>query len=280
MKYSDMHMHGNHSDGKGWPFEFALEAATKDIDTLGFSDHSPIPFNNEWSMKLNSMGKYVDSILTLKNEFRGRINIYLGMELDYIPDTDVKKHIGFKHLPLDYFIGSVHYIYSKKLDRFLEVDSSADDFKYLVTEGFDGDGRKVYESYYSNVRDMIKEYRPVFTAHVDLVTKNNGKNLYFDVNESAYLYEVDKTLDVAKTYGTIIEVNMGGMAKGYMNSPYPSVYILRECQKRGIPITMNSDAHRPSDMAYHFDSVMRNLKKIGFREIMQYKKGRWTGVLL
>ncbi|MCK5757628.1 MAG: histidinol-phosphatase [Clostridiales bacterium] len=280
MKYSDMHTHGCYSDGKGNFSDFVESADEKGIISLGFSDHSPVPIENVWSMKKTSLEEYFNEIKLIKINASKNTNIYAGMELDYIPGIDVKKYIDFDNLPLDYFIGSVHYIYSNVLDKYLEVDGPSDQFEILVKEGFEGKGKDLYKAYYNNVREMICTYAPVVAAHIDLITKNNKENIYFDTGSSAYLAEVEKTLDTVKLYGTIIEINTGGMSRGYMDRPYPSDYILDKCIEKEIPVMLNSDAHSPNALAYEFDNIIEYIKKRGFKEVIVYKKGNWTPVQL
>ena len=279
MIYSDMHTHGFFSDGKGTFLEFAKSADLKGLVSLGFSDHSPVPLENGWSMKKESLGNYFTQLKEIK-EKSFDTDLYAGMELDYIPGVDVKAYIDFENLPLDYFIGSVHYVYSEKLDKYLTVDNSLEDFKYLVNKGFSGDSTAEYKAYYNNVREMICTYKPAIAAHIDLVTKNNPGNLYFDTKSSEYLAEVDKTLDTIKLFGTIVEINTGGMSRGYMDMPYPSEYILRKCNKDEIPVALNSDAHSPGSLTFEFDKVVKMLREIGFKEIITFKKGSWSPIRL
>lgn len=280
MKYSDMHTHGCYSDGKGNFSDFVKSAEEKEIISLGFSDHSPVPIENVWSMKRPLLEEYFNKIDLIKGSVSKNIDIYAGMELDYIPGIDVKKYIDFENLPLDYFIGSVHYIYSSVLEKYLEVDGPLDQFKILVKDGFSGKGEEVYKSYYNNVREMICTYAPVVAAHIDLITKNNKDNIYFDTCSLDYLAEVEDTLDTIKLYGTIIEINAGGMSRGYMDRPYPSDYILNKCIEKEIPVALNSDAHSPDTLAYEFDNIIEYVKKIGIKEIIVYQKGNWTPVQL
>lgn len=280
MKYSDMHTHGCYSDGKGNFSDFVRSAENKEIISLGFSDHSPVPIENCWSMKKDLLKDYFDDLNLIKNNAPSKLDIYTGMELDYIPGIDVKKYIDFDNLELDYFIGSVHYIYSSILDKYLEVDGPPDQFELLVKEGFNGISENVYKAYYKNVREMVCTYAPVIAAHIDLVTKNNKNNKYFDEQSSCYLAEVDKTLDTIKLYGTILEINAGGMSRGYMDRPYPSEYILKQCIKKEIPVALNSDAHSPDTLTYEFDNIIDYIKKIGIKAIIVYQKGNWTPVQL
>lgn len=280
MNYSDMHTHGCYSDGEGCFSDFVISAKKKGIVSIGFSDHSPVPLDNEWSMKKTAIGRYFEELNNIKKRETESLDVYAGLELDYIPGIDVKEYIGFDKLPLDYFIGSVHYVYSDILNTYIEVDGSPDDFQFLVEKGFNGDAKAVFKSYYNNVREMISCYIPAVAAHIDLVTKNNKGGLFFDENSKEYIDEIEETLDLIKLFGTIVEINAGGMSRGYMKKPYPSEYILRKCVEKKIPIALNSDSHSPENIAYEFDDIAGNIKSIGFEELIIYKKGSWVPVRL
>lgn len=279
MKYSDMHTHGCYSDGRGSFSDFIVSAGKKKLVSLGFSDHSPVPLDNEWSMKKESLANYFEELAYIKHASK-KVDVYVGLELDYIPGIDVKEYIEFDKLPLNYFIGSVHYVYSNILGEYLEVDGSQEDFKFLIESGFNGNSEAVYKSYYNNVREMISSYIPAVAAHIDLVTKNNKNGLFFDENSKEYLDEVEETLDLIKLYGTVIEINAGGMSRGYMKRPYPSEYILNKCLEKKIPVTLNSDSHSPENLAYEFEAITEHIKNIGFEELIIYKSGNWTPVRL
>ncbi|MDX1357516.1 MAG: histidinol-phosphatase [Clostridia bacterium] len=276
MRYSDMHTHGDYSDGRGSFKKFMESAREKGIVSLGFSDHSPVPIDNGWSMKKESLPGYLSDLESVKQKSSGGPEIYAGLELDYIPGINVKEYIGFDGLPLDYFLGSVHYVYSDKQGEYFTVDGSFESFDYLVKKGFEGNGKAVFKAYYNNVREMIASYVPAVIAHIDLVTKNNRRGIYFDTGSDEYKNEIEKTLDIVKLYGSIVEINTGGMSRGYMDKPYPSEYILYKCLEKGIPVAMNSDAHSPDALAYGFENVLTLIKAIGFNEIITYQNGTWT----
>ncbi|MBN2557950.1 MAG: histidinol-phosphatase [Clostridia bacterium] len=280
MLVSDMHMHGDYSDGAGRLSDFADGAIEKGLMSVGFSDHAPVPVENTWSMKRSLLDEYINEANEIKTSGAYGIDIFTGLELDYIEDIDVRGYIGFEGLPLDFFLGSVHYVYSRRLGKHMEVDGTPDEFLFLVEEGFEGDAGKVFRTYYNNVRRMIRKYRPKIAAHLDLVSKNNVNFRFFDESGKEYMAEVEKTLDAIKENGVIVEINAGGMSRGYMKNPYPSGKILERCRDKGIRIALNSDAHRPADIAYGFCDIIKQIRLMGFREIMVFKNGEWTAFKL
>ena len=280
IKISDLHMHGSYSDGKGSLREYAKKASDLGIATVGISDHTPLPLDNCWSMKLSDLEQYLEELEGVKKDFKGRTDVLKGIELDYIDGIDVKGYINFEERDFDYFIGSVHYVYSEILDGYYEVDGPRESFAYLLEEGFAGNIRKLVESYYSNVRKMIETYNPKVVAHIDLIKKNNQDNGYFDESSDWYKKQVALTLAKAKEYRSLVEINTGAISRGYTEVPYPSDYILKECLDQGIGITLNSDAHEPANICYLFDEMMEHACKTGYKEIYFLIDGKFMAIEL
>lgn len=275
-----MHMHSSYSDGRGTLREFIKSAIEKGFSTIGISDHSPVPLENCWSMKLSDLGSYVDEMKKLQNEYHADIEVLLGVELDYIHGMDVKKYIDYQSRRFDYFIGSVHYVYSEILGGHYEVDGPAESFRFLLEKGYEGNADALVQSYYNNVRKMVEEYKPTVIGHIDLIKKNNGSCEYFNEDSDFYIDEVNRTLEVVKKHGALLEINTGAVSRGYTKIPYPSEYILKKCLEKGIGITLNSDAHEPSNVGYKFMDMIDMAKETGFEEIYFYNKGYWKSFSL
>ena len=77
-----------------------------------------------------------------------------------------------------------------------------------------------------------------------------------------------------------MEVNTGGMSRGTMKDPYPSWWVLESILEAGIPIVLNSDAHRPDAIDFGYDAVRRHLLRIGFRKQRVLYEGIWQDVPL
>ena len=59
MQNFNLHTHSVYSDGKSQPREIVEEALRQGLTTLGFSEHSPLPFDNNFSVKSADMPRYV-----------------------------------------------------------------------------------------------------------------------------------------------------------------------------------------------------------------------------
>lgn len=91
-----------------------VEAAVQaGYGALGFSDHSPWPFENGFvsgiRMPLSQLPDYLASARRLREAYRDQIDIFLGLEAEYYPDymgwlKEVREREG-----LDYLLLGSHY---------------------------------------------------------------------------------------------------------------------------------------------------------------------------
>ena len=64
--------------------------------------------------------------------------------------------------------------------------------------------------------------------------------------------------------GALLEVNTGGMARGYVSEPYPSWDILRLWRDLGGGVILGSDCHDARLMDFAFADVLARLRAEGF----------------
>ena len=265
-------MHCRYCDGVGEPEHYVEEALRKGLKFIGFSSHAPIPFQNDWTMREESVNQYLQEISRLKDKYKGDIEIYCGLEIDFF-DGD-NRNI-FSKYNLDYVIGAVHIFSDYRNNTYYSVDSDDEDFRRTLNEFFHGDIKVFARSYYNQINNLVKIHKPHILGHFDVIKKNNKNERYFSEKESWYRELVLNSLNTVKENGTIIEVNTGGIIRGYMNEPYPSKWILEECKKKDIPITVNSDAHSPENIDGFFDIAYSMLREVGYTEETILKNGSW-----
>ena len=107
---SNYHTHSRYCDGKGEPREYVEFALANGFSALGFSGHAPLPFNNTFSIHNEDYLAYCNEVRALKEEYRGRIDIRLGLEIDYVPGVNDDFRPLIEKGGLDYFIGGVHLV--------------------------------------------------------------------------------------------------------------------------------------------------------------------------
>ncbi|SMC28277.1 histidinol-phosphatase (PHP family) [Clostridium acidisoli DSM 12555] len=278
MSFSNFHTHCYFCDGTDDPEEYVKKAIEFKFSDLGFSSHAPLPFPNSWTMGKNNFYEYCNKINSLKLKYKNEINIYLGLEVDYI--ENLISPTDEKFASLDYTIGSVHMLKDIKTGEFLAVDGDEDEYIKLITSAFDNDVKKFVHAYYTQIRNMVSNKTPSIVGHLDLIKKHNKNNKYFNENEPWYKDEILNTLKVISENKTILELNTGGKVRGYTDDFYPSNWILTECRHLDIPIILNSDAHNPQYINAYFSDATILLKNSNYLKQRILHNEVWQDVLL
>ncbi len=251
---SNCHTHTTYCDGMSTMREMTEAAVNLHFDSLGFSGHAPQYFDPPYCMSPANEKLYREECVLLRKEYGDRIRIWLGTERDFYSCTDPDRY--------DYYIASVHYL--PHHGAMIAVDGSADDLKLLLKERYGGNGLKLTRDYYEHVAVYAMTRRPPIIGHLDLIKKNNQYLGLFDEGSSDYRGLVLETLSFIRASGAMLEVNTGGMAKGYLKDPYPSSWILEEWRKMGGEVIISSDCHDKAKLDYAFDRIPEDLLKLGF----------------
>lgn len=272
MKLRNYHTHCNYCDGKGLLEEYVKQAIEKGFVQLGFSSHAPLPYDNDWTMKDDDVNSYFDEVKRLKEIYKDKLEINCGLEIDFI-EKDSRKI--FEKYDLEYIIGSVHVFDG---DPYYSVDGSDEEFLRALKELFNNDIKLFVKKYYDSINMMIEKEKFDIIGHLDVIRKNNKNNKYFDSSLKWYKFMVEEVLENAKYYNKIIEINTGGMIRGYVNDSYPENDILKMMKEKNIKIAINSDAHSPKDIDGKFDEIYNKLIEIGFKSKYILINKEWNEV--
>ena len=106
---TNYHSHCDFCDGHA-PMElFVREAVKEGFSSYGVSSHAPFPVQNGCNMQKEKMTAYLEEFRRLKQLYSSEIDLYIGLEIDFLDDSFNPSIDYFQSLPLDYRIGSVHY---------------------------------------------------------------------------------------------------------------------------------------------------------------------------
>ena len=222
MKKTNYHTHSTFCDGKNTPEQIVQIALQKGFDALGFSSHSMYPFSSDWHLQSREHSAYAKEIHRLGKEYSDRIQVKLGFEADFIEGVCAPKMDRFAEFDPDYLIGAVHYVPGKK--GFIEADGREADVLGGIKNYFDGDAKKAVQEYFYLERQMLKTCDFTIIAHCDLIKKQNGPKVaapLFDEKSEWYKKEIALLADEIASAGVVAEVNVGGMARGYMATSFP-----------------------------------------------------------
>ena len=266
----NFHTHSHYDDGKLTLEDMVKGALDAGLGAIGFSGHSPLPFENEWSIPSAKYPEYIAEARRLKHQYGHLIQIYLGLEIDYIPGYSDKFHAFIAGASLDYCIGSVHLVMkpgSNNPDDIWFIDGPREGYEQGIQKIFGGDARQAVEAYYNQQCEMVATQQPHIVGHLDKVNMHNRDNGLFDASADWYRAAVVQLLDVIADQGTIVELNTRGVYTGKTDSYFPQTFILKQCFERNIPIMVNSDAHHPEQLDKHFEEGVKLLRQVGYTKM-------------
>jgi len=265
MTLYNFHTHTTFDDGQGSPTEYVAAAKAKGLVALGFSAHVPLPLDNHWSLPAKNFAAYTGEVARLKQQNNGNLRLYLGLEIDYIPG--VSEQFGqWMDTPLDYCIGSVHLVKTSLNNGFWFIDGPAEAYFQGIETHFGGDIRKAVTAFYEQSIDMVRSQPMNILGHLDKVKMHNKEQL-FGQEEAWYRRLIERLLKVVKEKKIIVELNTRGVYSGKCSEYFPSPFVLEQCLHLGIPVMVNTDAHRPDQLTSHFAEGLSLLREIGFLKI-------------
>ena len=276
MPLTNYHTHNSLCDGKGELKEYLAAARRKGFSAVGFTSHAPLPFANDWTLAEENLETYCRRVRELKDT--ADLEIFLGLEIDYIPEKMGPAEDRWKNYRLDYSIGSVHMIPVK--EKAWSVDGPDDEFLYLYNEVYRRDGTAMAEEYYRLLEEMIQKGGFTILGHLDLIKKKNFKLNFLNEDSPGYIDAALRVLDSLSNSGIFMEINSGGLFRGATQGVYPSFSILQEARRRNIPIVIDSDAHTPDSLDFHFHESCNIARQAGYRTTRMLLGGTWKEIPL
>lgn len=263
------HTHSSCCDGKGEPREYVEYAVSHGFTHLGFSSHSPVPFENNYALRPGEFKSYCDEIRALKAEYSDRISIHLGLEIDYIPGMIDDFSNFMNEGGLEYCIGSVHFVNDTDADPndLWFIDGSRQEtYDDGIMRIFHGDAKRAVTEFFHHNNEMIERVRPTIIGHFDKVVMHNHDR-YFTYDEPWFQSLVAETVSLIKEYGIICEVNTRGLYKKRHSDFYPASSTIRMLSEMNVPLLVGTDAHCPEDLD-KFMGAYEFLHEIGCRNIV------------
>lgn len=261
----NLHTHTTFSDGSNSPEEMVLAALKEGLHTLGFSDHSFVPFDLHTCPSQQQLMCGKQEILRLKEKYKDQIRLLCGLEQDYYTDIPAEGY--------DYLIGSVHYLLKDGV--YHPVDHSADSIRASVKESFGGDIYRFVKEYYQTVAQVVEKTGCQIIGHFDLVEKFSEKDTLFSSDDYRYRRPLIDALDELLKKNVIFEINTGAMARRYRTAPYPSPYVLRRIAEKRGRVMINSDAHRSDKLTFGFENAVQYAKACGIGGFTVWGESGW-----
>ena len=182
--------------------EYLDTAIAEGFNEFGFSDHSPYIFPAEvnyyssFRMPVDAAADYVETVNALKEEYKDKIKVCLGYELEYYPSCFEQTYKFLESYGFDYLILGQHF-------SFNEYDGV---YSYNCTDNVDH-----FRNYTDQVIEAMKTGLFAYVAHPDLFR--------FKGDEGIYREEAQRLCEAAVKYNVPLEINMLGLRD---NRDYPN----------------------------------------------------------
>ncbi len=206
--------------------EYVLEAIGAGIEIFGFADHAPYLFSAGYysniRMRPVQLAGYVRTIEGLRRSYGDRIQIPIGLEMEYYPKHFRDTMEFYRDYPIDYVILAQHF-----LDN--EYDAP-----YC---GRRTDALETLKAYCSQSMAAMQTGIYTYFAHPDLI--------HFHGDEQTYREQVRPMIREAKSCGLPLEINLLGLRNG---RHYPNRVFWEVAAEEGCKAVLGLDAHTPQDV--------------------------------
>ncbi|ABO49204.1 histidinol-phosphate phosphatase [Desulforamulus reducens MI-1] len=255
----DYHIHtARCGHAVGTVIEYVAEAKKNKLAEIGFSEHLPLYWipqekrEPDFAMSDEELPIYISEVIQAKKDHPD-LSIKLGIEADYIPgyEQELKKILA--SMPLDYVLGSVHFLGDWAFDDPDKIDQYQ---RHDINE--------LYQRYFLQVQQAAASGLFDIISHPDLIKKFGFK----PTTSNTELYR--KTIQVIKANDLCVDVNAAGWRYPCAEL-YPSPEFLKLCYNYGVPVTLGSDAHKPEQVGEGLERAVAILKEIGYRQVATFR---------
>lgn len=214
-----------HANGK--EDDYIQQAIDRGLKVLGFSDHTPYPFPNNYvsnfRMDVSQAEEYFATLERLKADYAGKIEILIGVEAEYYPALFPALLSLLRQFPCQYMIMGQHFIQNE--------------FDGVYCGSMTGDP-KVLNQYVSQILEGLSTGMFTYLAHPSLLRW---------VGDSAlYQKEMERLCLGAKEMNIPLEINMLGLME---ERHYPNRLFWRIAGEVGNQAILGCDAHQAANIA-------------------------------
>lgn len=274
---TNYHSHCSFCDGRAPMEEFVKSAIEAGFIAYGFSSHAPLPFPAHWTLTKEKVPVYLAEFERLKREYEGKIELYAGLEIDYLDEEWNPASAYFQQLPLDFRIGSVHLLHTPE-GKIVDTDTSAENFKYLLVAEFHGDLKALAGAYFEASMRMLEKGGFDIIGHTNKIWYN-AEQCEPGVSDTEWYQAklADLFALIAET-GITVEINTKYFHRN--GSFFPNTKDWKYIRQWNLPIVVNSDVHFPELVNAGRPEALKLLKEAGFRTVRQLMGGKWQEVCI
>ncbi|MCK4555567.1 MAG: histidinol-phosphatase HisJ family protein [Candidatus Aenigmarchaeota archaeon] len=245
------------------PEKYVEAAIQKGFSEICFTDHVVVGRQKNdplygHAMDIERIPEYVREIKALAEKYIS-IRIRIGIELDWLPEASDETKAFIKKFPFDCVLGSVHVFDGYKTENVvpekIEVFWSGKSDEEIYAR---------HVAYYRALQEMAKSGIFDVVAHLDAINRDGY------VPKKSFWPLIEETVDVIAKAKLCVEVNTKGLKKP-IKKMHPSPEILALCKKKGIPVTIGTDAHWVNEIDLHYEKGINLIRSAGYDRLAVFE---------
>lgn len=252
MPVTDYHVHtARCGHAGGATRDYVLRAISRGLTEVAITDHVPLWFlpgddpEPGLAMTKAELPEYVAEVLALREEFRGRIDVLLGVEADYAEGHEDSLRALLAPYDWDVVLGSVHLVAGGWIDA---PGAGARHEREGTANLWNEYYRLLSKAAASRLFDVM--------THFDLPKKFGHRRP--EESEPAE----DAAVAATAAAGVAVEVSSAGLRKP-VGEEYPGPALLAKLVAAGVPIVFSSDSHAPAEVAWGRESLVAAAQAAG-----------------
>ena len=261
----DYHIHESHSrDAPDATLPAIIYAAEeRGISEIALTSHLIVTGPDVYlSVRMDELDEYFEGIWGAQQDTD--VVLRAGLEVDYFPGEEKRLEKIIDEHPLDYCLGSVHYLNG------VDIGSRVDARNFFRGRPL----REATDEYFTVWRLAAECGLFDVLAHPDYWRKHLGTVRSEPAAIEEYGSEYREALRKLAERGVGLEVNTSSDKYG-LTEFYPVQGFLKEAYEIGVKtVTVGSDAHTPSALGHRLDEAAASLRQAGFETVSTFKGRR------
>lgn len=201
-------------------------ACENGIQRLGFSDHTPYWFDRNYyshfRMYPQELPDYINTVLSLRETYKDRIDIRLGLEAEYYPAYFPELLSRLGDTPVEYLLLGQHFV-GNEIGEHYSGKATADE--------------EILRRYCHQVADAMHTGLFTYLAHPDLI--------HFVGEKQVYRQHMRTVCKAANDCNIPVELNFLGIREG---RHYPNSVFWELAGEENCTVVFGCDAHSAADL--------------------------------
>jgi histidinol-phosphatase (PHP family) len=275
----DLHVHSQYSfDGHDSIADICDRALELGLSGIAVTDHvdqvaTPRLLPEFTPKKLALTAKKSSAAVTeAKRVYAGQLNVLRGVELGQALHNQALSEFLLSTYDYDFVLGSIHNLRATEDFYFMKYNSAEQAHKLL-------------HEYFDELYALVEWGQFDSLAHLTYPLRYMVGRDKINVALSLFSAQTDAILSLLAKRGKALEINCSGLRQE-IGDTLPGEDVVRRFRDLGGEhITLGSDAHRTSDLAFGLAQGMELANRCGFSSLTVFRQhvpykvpfGEWTG---